>query len=68
MKMHSSNLTDIGCDDIIYLLVQSSQFASLLMDLNKERHQTTPGRMAQLVEPGGRNNRLFTCKVCWLSW
>ncbi len=34
MKMHSSNLTDIGCDDIIYLLVQSSQFASLLMDLN----------------------------------
>lgn len=54
MKMHSSNLTDIGCDDIIYLLVQSSQFASLLMDLNKERHQTTPGRMAQLVEPTGQ--------------
>ena len=50
MKMHSSNLTDIGCDDIIYLLVQSSQLASLLMDSIKERHQTTPGRMAQLVE------------------
>lgn len=66
MKMHSSNLTDIGCDDIIYLLVQSSQLASLLMDSIKERHQTTPGRMAQLVVPTGT----FVGKhmVAWLSW